>query len=222
MSLKPLSNLTLAVLAISAFSVFGSVLFGLYYPPVIVAQGEAHRIFYIHVPVAWVALYSPAAGAVAGLLFLFTRSERFDTLVLVSMKLGLLFALGVVITGPIWASTEWGVYWNWKDPRLMSFFILLLTMGGFFLVRGFTEDPRRQSLYSAVMAILCTGAAGLTWFAIRVTSPDTHPSSVLGAMSPRIRLAFWVGVIGFHIFFLLLFFLTYRIEALRKWEREKG
>lgn len=221
MPLKPLSNVSLALLLVASFSVCGSILFGLYYPPVIVAQGEAHRIFYIHVPIAWVALYSPTIGAVAGLLFLFTRSDRMDTLVLVSMKLGFLFALGVVITGPIWASTEWGVYWNWKDTRLMSFFILLLSMGGFFLVRGFTEDPRRQSLYSAILAILCTGAAGLTWFAIRVTSPDTHPTSVLGAMSPRIRIAFWVGVVGFHVFFLVLFFLTYRFETLRKWERQQ-
>ncbi len=218
--LRPASRSLMTFLIIASFGVSAGILTGLYYPPVIVAQGEAHRIFYIHVPIAWVALYSPAVGAISGILYIIRRSESLDTMVLVSMKLGFLFALGVVISGPLWASTEWGVYWNWKDSRLMSFFVLLLSMGGFFVIRIFTEDPRRQGLYSAIVAILCSAAAGLTWFAIRVTVPDTHPTSVLSSLSPKIRQSFWISVVGFHLFFLVLFFLTYRVEQLRKWEED--
>ncbi|MBW7858009.1 MAG: cytochrome c biogenesis protein CcsA, partial [Leptonema sp. (in: Bacteria)] len=199
-SIKILKPYQILVLVLAAFAMPAVVLLGLYYPPVIIEQGQAHRIFYIHVPVAWVALYSPIVAAYGGIMFLITREDRFDLLVVVAMRLALIFALGVVISGPLWASTEWGVYWNWKDSRLMSFFILILTVGGFFIVREFTEDIRKKAVFSSVMALLATLASGLTWFAIRVITPDTHPTSVIGAMSPKIRLTFWASVIGFHFF----------------------
>ena len=192
------------------------VIFAMYYPPVIIEQGQAHRIFYIHVPVAWVALYSPIVGTIAGIAYIFKRDERFDTLVVVSMRLALLFAIGVVISGPLWASTEWGVFWNWKDSRLMSFFILVLSLGGFFVVREFTDDLHRRGIYSAVMAVLCSVAAVLTWLAIRIVTPDTHPPSILGKMSPKIQLTFWLSVIGFHFFYLFLFVISYRAEKAEK------
>jgi heme exporter protein C len=216
MEIRNFSRLQMTLMILAALAMPAAVLFAMYYPPVIADQGQAHRIFYIHVPVAWVALYSPIIGAAFGIAYILRREDRFDTIVVVSMRLALLFALGVVISGPLWASTEWGVYWNWKDSRLMSFFILVLTIGGFFVVREFTEDRRRRGLYSAVMALLCTFAAILTWFAIRVVTPDTHPVSVLGAMSPKIRLTFWVSVLGYHFFYIFLFVLSYRVEKILK------
>ena len=216
MQIRNFNAVQTTLMVLAALAMPAVILLAFYYPPVIADQGQAHRIFYIHVPVAWVALYSPAIGALAGLAYLLRREERFDTIVVVSMRLALLFALGVVISGPLWASTEWGVFWNWKDSRLMSFFILVLTIGGFFVVREFTEDPRRKGLYSAVMALLCTFAALLTWFAIRVITPESHPTSVLGAMSPKIRQTFWLSVLGFHFFYLFLFDLSYRAEKLQK------
>ncbi len=191
-------------------------LMALVYPPTIVSQGQAHRIFYIHVPIAWVALYAPLFSAVCGVIFLITGKERFDVWSLANARIAFLFALGVVISGPLWASTEWGTYWNWKDSRLMSFFILLLCLGGYFLVRFLTDDPRSRSRYSAMMALLAALAALLTWFAIRLIQPDTHPTSVLGTMSPRIRITFWVSVLGYHLFFWALLRLTIRQEYMRR------
>lgn len=202
------------LMILAAFAMPAVVIMGFYYPPVIIEQGQAHRIFYIHVPVAWVAIYSPIVAAYSGIMYLIKREAKYELLVVVSMRLALLFGLGVVISGPLWASTEWGVYWNWKDSRLMSFFILILTIGGFFIVREFTDDFRKRAVYSSVMAMLATLAAVLTWFAIRVITPDTHPTSVIGSMSPKIRLTFWISVIGFHFFYLFLFIISYRNEKL--------
>ena len=57
-----------------AFGVVPIVLLALTYPAPLLEQGQAHRIFYLHVPVAWVALYAPLLAAVCGLLYLFLRS----------------------------------------------------------------------------------------------------------------------------------------------------
>lgn len=187
------------------------------YPPPLPAQGQAHRIFYIHVPTAWIALYGPCVGAVAGLLYLQTRREVYDVWSLASTKLSFLFAISVVISGPIWGSTEWGTYWNWKDERLMSFFVLLMCLIGYFLARYLTEEPARAARFGALMAVLAALAAVLTWFAIRVTDPDTHPPSVLGSMSPKIRQTFWISVLAYHLLFLALLRLVVRQEWLGRW-----
>ena len=203
------------------FGLFGFLLvpltlFAMTYPPPLPAQGQAHRIFYIHVPTAWVALYSPLIAAVAGVLFLRSRREVYDVWSQASVRLSFLFAVSVVVSGPIWASTEWGTYWNWKDERLMSFFVLVLCLLGYFLARHLTDDMERAALFGAIMAILAALAAVLTWFAIRVTDPDTHPPSVLTSMSPKIRLTFWLSVVGYHLLFLAMLRLAVRHEWLRR------
>ncbi|HMU83373.1 MAG TPA: cytochrome c biogenesis protein [Leptospiraceae bacterium] len=222
--MKGLSQSDLARMARSSVLDFLFVAFGfalplvswiaLSYPPTIISQGQAHRIFYIHVPIAWVALYAPLLSAVSGILYLRTREQRFDLWSLASNRISLLFAAAVVISGPLWASTEWGTYWNWKDSRLMSFFILLLSLVGYFYARSSTERPDRKAVVGAVMSILTSISAVLTWLAIRVVTPDTHPESVMGTMAPPIRITFWISVLGYHFLFLAFLRLAIRREYL--------
>ncbi len=204
------------ILAGCAWAFPAVILLALAYPPPLLSQGQAHRIFYIHVPTAWVALYAPLFSAVAGVLFLFKRTEVYDVWSLVNARLGLGFAVAVLISGPIWANIEWGTPWNWKDARLVSFFILSLSLGGYFLVRNLTENVALQSVYGAVMAVLSAVAALLTWFSIRLVTPDTHPTSVMGSMSPKIRLTFWLSVLGFHLLFWIFLRLGLRQEYLNR------
>ncbi|MFN3603225.1 MAG: cytochrome c biogenesis protein CcsA [Leptonema sp. (in: bacteria)] len=199
------------------FTIIPVTLLGLVYPPVIPSQGVAHRIFYMHVPIAWVGMYAPFLGSLFGILFILTKKTIYEKLIYTSMNLAFLFSLGVIISGPIWASTEWGTYWNWKDSRLMSFFILLLALGSYFIVKNFTDDPQKKAIYSAIMAILSSLASLLTWFSIRIFTPDTHPTPVLSTMSPKIRLTFWISIIGYNLFFISFFYLTYRYEKIKEY-----
>ena len=204
------------VLAVLSFAMPAVVLLALAYPPPLLSQGQAHRIFYIHVPTAWIALYAPLFSAVAGLLFLFRRKEVYDVWSLVNARLAMGFAIAVLISGPIWANVEWGTPWNWKDSRLVSFFVLSLALGGYFLVRTLTENPGSQAVYGAVMAVLSAVAAVLTWYSIRLIAPDTHPTSVMGTMSPKIRITFWLSVLGFHMLFWIFLSLGLRQEYINR------
>ncbi|MCB1168504.1 MAG: cytochrome c biogenesis protein CcsA [Leptospiraceae bacterium] len=194
--------------------------YGLLVPPVVLQQGEAHRIFYIHVPVAWVALYAPLISAVCGFLFLFTRRQVFDRWNVANARIAVLFSLGVVISGPIWAHTAWGTFWNFSDPRLMSFFILLLCLGGYFLVRLFTDDVSRRAVYSALWAIIAAAASIFTWLAIRVLETDLHPGPVLKTMAPEISRSFWYNVLAYHLLFWLLLVIGLQHERSREIEEE--
>jgi heme exporter protein C len=208
------NKIILIINILFSFILIPVTIMALVYPPVIISQGQAHRIFYIHVPIAWVSMYSPIIGCIAGILFILTKKSIYDRINLTSMKVAFTFAIGVVISGPLWASTEWGTFWNWKDPRLMSFFVLLLTISSFFIVRNFTEDPQKKGTYSAIMTILATFASIFTWFSIRILTPDTHPGPVLNTMSPKIKTTFWISVLGYHFFFLVIFYLTYQYEKI--------
>ncbi len=186
----------------------------LVYPPVLLSQGQAHRIFYLHVPVAWVALYAPIIASMGGILYIFTKKRIFDIIINSSMKLTLLFSIGVVISGPLWASTEWGTYWNWKDSRLMSFFIMTIVVTTYFAVRNFTDESNKKAMYSAYMALLSMLTSVFTWLSIRILTPDTHPEPLLHTLSPKIKLTFWLSVLVYHFFFISLFYLTYNHEKL--------
>ncbi len=201
---------------IAPFLLIPVTLIALSYPPTIPSQGVAHRIFYLHVPIAWVALYAPLLSAICGLCYLFTRKEGYDIWSLACCRVAYLFAIAVLISGPIWASTEWGVYWNWKDSRLISFFILFLTLSAYFLVRAFSRNPISEKSSAAAIAVLAALAAILTWFAIRLIEPDTHPPSILEKMSPKISQTFWLSVLVYHIFFWVILHLAVHHEKMMR------
>ena len=146
-----------------------TTLFILTYPPTLASQGLAHRIFYIHVPIAWVALYAPFFAAISSILYLYKNSIRYHIYSLANMKLAFVFSLCVVISGPIWAQTEWGTYWNWKDPRLISFAILLFMLSVYFITLQLSENLEQQARVGAVITILSALVA--------VSNLVFHPSS---------------------------------------------
>ncbi|MBX7058626.1 MAG: cytochrome c biogenesis protein CcsA [Leptospirales bacterium] len=186
------------------------------YPPTLASQGQASRILFVHVPVAWVALYAPCLSALAGILYLLTRLERYDIWSLACARIAFVFSLAVVLTGGIWGSVEWGTFWSFQDPRLMSFAILVLTLGGYFMARGLSENPARTATYGAAASILAALAALLTWFAIRVVTPDLHPTPVIGTMSRKIAQTFWLAVGAYHFVFLALLRAAVRHERIAR------
>lgn len=208
-----------AGLILLSLTVPAALALALTYPPPEITQGQAHRIFYIHVPIAWVALYAPILSALCGILFLLKRAVIFDQWSVAANRVALLFSLGVVISGPIWAKAIWGVYWDWTDERLMSFFILLLSLGGYFYARSLVASPERRARISAILSVIAAISAVTTWFAIRLLEPQQHPKSLLGAMAPAIRLTFWVNILAFHFLFLALFRLALRHEKIRTLEK---
>jgi heme exporter protein C len=180
---------------------------------VILEQGLAHRIFYFHVPVAWVALYAPLFSTAFGIVFLFKKDLRYDILSVSMNILALFFGIGVLFSGPIWAYSAWGTLWDWTDSRLQSFFVLVISLLAYFLMRSFIIEPYKRARLSSFLSILCSINAVLTWGAIRwMDNPGNHPGSVLGksGMDSDMRISFWLSVFSYHILFLNLFFIIQR------------
>lgn len=195
-----------------------SVILSLYYPNVILQQGLSHRIFYFHVSVAWVALYAPFFSSVFGVFYLIKKDIIWDIRSLSMNRISVLFSICVLFSGPIWAKSAWGTPWDWTDARLQSFFILVISLGAYFIIRNLVQDVHKRALISSFLSIICAFNAIITWGAIRwIENPGNHPGSVLGksGMDPDMRLTFWASIFSYHVLFLLLYIILYRNDKLK-------
>jgi heme exporter protein C len=115
--------------------------------------GPLQRIFYFHVPSAWVGYLAFAIVFVASIAFLRTGARRWDLLAHAAAEVGVVFVTLVLITGPIWARPVWGTWWQW-DARLTSAFVMWLTYVGYLFLRALAEDPRSAGRMAAIVGIV--------------------------------------------------------------------
>jgi len=128
--------------------------FGLafFYAPMDADQGFMQKIFYVHVPLAIVALGGFVFGGVMAIQHLRTRDARYDLRSYVAIHLSLVLGAGVLVTGSIWAKASWGHWWVWDEPTLVSFLIVFLLYATYQPLRFSIEDPERQARYASVFA----------------------------------------------------------------------
>ena len=79
--------------------------------PMVPDQHWAQKIFYVHVPSAWVGFLSYFIVMVAGIMYFIKGDEHWDIVGLAAAEIGTLFISLVLITGPIWATPIWGQPW---------------------------------------------------------------------------------------------------------------
>ena len=128
--------------------------------------GQLQRIFYFHVPSAWVAYLAFAVVFVASIAFLRTDARRWDLLAHSAAEIGVVFCSLVLITGPIWARPVWGTWWQW-DARLTSTLVLWLSYVGYLLLRGLARDPARIGRVAAVIGIAGFVNVPIVHFSVR-------------------------------------------------------
>ena len=177
-------------------------------------QGIAQRIFYFHVPTAWTSFIAFIFAFYYSILYLKKREILDDIKAFSYAKIGWIFTTGVLITGPLWAKPIWGVYWNWADQRLVTFFILWLIFTTYMILRVNILDIYKRARLSAILCILGFIDIPLVYLSIRIWSTPSHPGPVVGGSEtsgiddPSMRIAFW-----FSFFcFLVLMFLLARIQ----------
>lgn len=115
-------------------------------------QGDAARIVYFHVPLAWVAFLAFFVVFVAGVAYLRTRNAVWDWLGRASAEVGVVFTTVVLITGSIWGYPIWGTWWTW-DPKLTTTLILWFLYLGYLMVRAYAEPPHGPA-YAAILGVV--------------------------------------------------------------------
>ena len=168
----------------SVVLVVGGFALVFFYAPNDADQGFVQKIFYLHVPLAIVALCGFVAGGVYGLRFLRTGDRNLDLRSYVAIHISLILAIGTLITGSIWAKASWGHWWVWEEPTLVSFLIVFLLYACYQPLRFSIEDPERQARYAAVFAVIGGAFVPLNFMAVRAAESLT-PVSYTHLRAPR-------------------------------------
>ena len=191
----------------SVVLVIGGFALVFFYAPNDADQGFVQKIFYLHVPLAIVALFGFVAGGVWAIRYLRDGDRAHDLRSYVAIHLALIFGVGALVTGSIWAKASWGHWWLWDEPTLVSFLIVFLLFACYTPLRFSIEDPERQARTAAVFAIVGGAFVPLNFLAVRMAESLSHPrvlSATGGSMPGAMRLTFLVALAGMVVLFVTL------------------
>jgi heme exporter protein C len=168
--------------------------------PTEATMGDAQRILYLHVSVAWCGLAGCLAMGGCGGMYLARRRLAWDHWSQAAGEIGWLCTTLTLISGSAWAHEAWGTWWTW-EPRLTSSLVLWLIFAGIFVVRSAIDDPNTRARVSGALAILGMSDVPLVFMATRWFR-GVHPVSP--EMDATMRLVLWASVLVFTSLFALL------------------
>ncbi len=188
-------------------------------------MGVVQRIFYIHVPAAWVAFMAFGIVALASVGYLWLKDERLDRAAVSAAEGGMVFTSVVLLTGPLWGKVAWGTWWTW-EPRLTLTLLLWFIYLGYFLVRSATENPERGKRFAAVVGIV--GALDIPLIHVSVQFfRSLHPPPVVlkpegPTLDSEMLVTLFVGLGAFTLLFFSFFLFRYGLEYARNQMVRRG
>ncbi|MBV8955203.1 MAG: cytochrome c biogenesis protein CcsA [Solirubrobacterales bacterium] len=198
--LRPLAVASAATITLALALVF-------FYAPLDADQGFVQKIFYVHVPLAIVSLCGFILGGILAIGHLKTGERKWDMRSYVAIHMALIFSVGALITGSIWAKASWGHWWVWNEPTLVSFLIVVLLFATYQPLRFSIEDPERQARYASVFAIVAGAFVPLNFIAVRLAQGLVHPRVLTltgGHLPGAMRLTFLVSLLGIALLYTTL------------------
>ena len=178
-----------------------------FYAPLDADQGFIQKIFYLHVPLAMCSLAGFVAGGIFAIAHLRTGKSIYDVRSYVSIHLSVIFGVGVLITGSIWAHASWGKWWVWDEPTLVSFLIVFLLYATYYPFRYAIEDPDRQARYASVFAVTAGAFVPLNFLAVRMAQSLVHPrvfATTNGGLPGSMMLTFLVSLAAIALLWVTL------------------
>ncbi len=187
--------------------------------PTEATMGVVQRIFYIHVPAAWVAFLGFGIVALCSAVYLWLGDDRLDAAAVAAAEGGIVFTTLVLVSGPLWGRLAWGTWWTW-EPRLTLTLLLWFIYLGYFLVRRAADTPERGKRFAAVVGIV--GALDIPLIHLSVTwFRSLHPPAVVlkpegPTLDPAMLQALLSGLAAFTLLFAGLFLLRYAVERVAR------
>ncbi len=170
-------------------------------------QGLAQKIFYVHLPSAWVAFLAFGLTAIAGGVWLFIKDARLDRFAESSAEVGVIFTTGVLVSGPLWGRPIWGAWWVWDARLTLTLFLWFLYLG-YLVLRSAVDDPEARARYSAVVGIL--GALlipfiHLSVYLFRTQHPTPIVANTAGIQMPAVMIkTLFLSLGAFTVLYLAL------------------
>tara|TARA_B100001971_G_C18248184_1_gene575990 strand:+ start:46 stop:825 length:780 start_codon:yes stop_codon:yes gene_type:complete len=172
--------------------------------------GVSQRIFYFHVPLAWLGMISIVIVAIASLMHLVTGKDRWDNLAYATAELGVVFATLIIVTGAVWAKPIWGVWWTW-DAKLTTTLVLWFIYVGYLMIRAYGPMGGQGKRFGSVIALI--GAVdtypiymAADWW--RTAHPERNTSDLDG----RMFLTLMVSLLTFTLLYVYILMERYSLK----------
>ena len=180
--------------------------------------GISQRIFYFHVPLAWLGMLSMVIVAAASVVYLVTGRDRWDSLAHATAELGVVFASLILVTGVIWAKGDLGWWWTW-DAKLTTTLILWFIYVGYLMIRSYAPRGSQGARYGAVVAIIGAIDAPIIYLAT-VWWNTAHPELNTGPLaeeadalaSGKIYATLMVSTVSFTVLYVYMLIERYKMK----------
>jgi heme exporter protein C len=184
--------------------------------------GQAARVIFFHIPMAWVTVLAFMTSSVFSILYLVKRRRTDDHRAVNAAVLGVVFCVLATITGAIFATITWGSPWNW-DPRETTIFFLLLFYAAYFVLRAAVADEERRAVFSGAYNVLgLVVVPFLVFVAPRLSAlAGLHPEPLINVqgeldMDWRALVIFLSSLAGFTGIFAWAYSLANRVSRLQE------
>lgn len=198
-----------ALAALAAAGVLAALYMVFEYAPLEADMGVVQKIFYFHLPSAWLCYLGFLLGAGASAGYLWGKGPKWDLFALSAVEVGLLFGAIVLVTGPLWARPVWGVWWKW-EPRLTTMLLLIIFYAAYWVLRVYGGESEGVRRFAAALGVF--GAPNIYFVnqAVKMWR-GVHPDVIRGGgLAPSMWAAVWVSLAALLLVFGLLLTLRYR------------
>ena len=139
---------------------------GFFVTPIDYRQGNSYRIIFIHIPCAWMSLFTYLMMAFYTIWALVTKSKMAPVFAVAMAPTGAIMGFIALFTGSMWGRPTWGTYWVW-DARLTSMLILFFLYLGYIALHTAFDDWRKADRAAAVIAIVGALNVPIIYFSVR-------------------------------------------------------
>lgn len=182
-----------------------------FYAPVEMTMGLVQKIFYLHMPLAWWALFSFFVVFIASIGYLVKKTDGLDLLAGAAAEAGVLCSALALVTGSIWGRAAWNTWWTW-DPRLSTTLVMWFIYSAYLLLRGATIAGERKKALCAVLGIVAFLDVPLVFFSARLWR-SIHPAVLAskgGGLEPEMWHTVLVSLCAWGLFFCAVVWLRWR------------
>jgi heme exporter protein C len=184
------------------------------YVPTDKHTGIVQRIFYFHVPLAWISFLAFFVVFVCSIVYLRRRAAKWDAFAHASAEIGILFTTLVLVTGPLWAKPVWGIWWTW-DARLTATLVLWLVYIAYILVRNYAVTKEQGARFAAVVGIVGFVDVPIVFIAVKLWRTQ-HPSTIVfeGGLTPEMVFTLLTSIAAFTILYIVLVMQSHSIKCM--------
>jgi heme exporter protein C len=188
-----------------------SILMSFLWAPAAEVHGEAGRLLYFHVPMAWVSTLAFIVSGVFSVMYLRGGGKGMsgaDGKAHISAGLGMLFAALATATGSGWSKMMRGAYWNW-DVRQTSIIYLMMIYLAYFALRAFLEkNHNRGRIASSYLVFAMATVPFFVFIAPRIMW-SLHPETIIGSgnridLDPDILTTLIVSLVSYTLLYLYI------------------